>query len=52
MWGGGGRDVRARDGEGCEGFEEPADHYPGVIFPGIGCAAMTQRPTKVPGQER
>ena len=45
-----GRDVRARDSESCECFEEPANHDPGAIFPGVGRATMAKRPAEVPGQ--
>ena len=44
-----GGDVRARYSEGGQGFEEPADHDPGVIFPGIGRAAVAEGPAQIPG---
>ena len=41
--------LRSCHGEGCESFEESADHDPGVIFPGIGRAAVAEGPAEVPG---
>ena len=48
MWRG---NVRARYGEGGQGFEEPADHDPGVIFPGIGRAAVAEGPAQIPAEQ-
>ena len=41
----------ARDGEGGEGFVEPADHDTGVVVPGEGRAAVAEGPAEVPGEE-
>lgn len=41
----------ARDGEGGQGFVETADHDAGVVAPGDGCAAVTEGPAEVPGEE-
>ena len=45
------RGDQARDGEGGEGFVEPADHDAGAVVPGEAGAAVAEGPAEVPGEE-
>ena len=47
----GGSDVRARHGEGGQGFKQPADHDTSIVLPGVCRAAVPEGPAQVPGEE-